>query len=146
MPKVIDLPTSTSMSNSDYLIMEASGGGTKKITKQNIFGGATGTLNVLQNYYVYPEITLGGTSGTTAVTLNFRRSSNYHSAIILGAVGGVGSIVLGCTMNDGQVTVKNLMTGGGDWASQNLQITASGSSMTISSSYKYASYITVVAG
>lgn len=35
MPKVIDLPTSTSMSDSDYLIMEASGGGTKKITRNN---------------------------------------------------------------------------------------------------------------
>lgn len=35
MPKVIDLPTSTSMSNSDYLIMEQSGGGTKKITRAN---------------------------------------------------------------------------------------------------------------
>lgn len=145
MPKVIDLPTSTSMSNSDYLIMEASGGGTKKITKQNIFGGATGTLNVLQNYCVYPEITLGGASGTTSVTLNLRPSSNYHSAIIIGAVGGIGGIVLGCTMNAGQVTVKNLMTGA-DWTSQNLQITASGSSMTISSSYQYASYIAVVAG
>lgn len=35
MPKVIDLPTSTSMSDSDYFIMEQSSGGTKKITKQN---------------------------------------------------------------------------------------------------------------
>lgn len=37
MPKVIDLPTSTSMTNSDYLIMEESGGGTKKITAKNSF-------------------------------------------------------------------------------------------------------------
>lgn len=35
MPKVIDLPTATSMTDSDYLIMEASGGGTKKITRTN---------------------------------------------------------------------------------------------------------------
>lgn len=35
MPKVIDLPTATSMSDSDYLIMESSGGGTKKITRAN---------------------------------------------------------------------------------------------------------------
>ena len=35
MPKVIDLPTSTSMTDSDYFIMEQSSGGTKKITKQN---------------------------------------------------------------------------------------------------------------
>lgn len=35
MPKVIDLPTVTSMDGADYLIMEESGGGTKKITKSN---------------------------------------------------------------------------------------------------------------
>lgn len=35
MPKVIDLPTASSMNDSDYLIMEASGGGTKKITRAN---------------------------------------------------------------------------------------------------------------
>lgn len=37
MPKVIDLPTATSMDNGDYLIMEESSGGTKKITRANAF-------------------------------------------------------------------------------------------------------------
>lgn len=35
MPKVIDLPTASSMDDSDYLLMEESTGGTKKITKSN---------------------------------------------------------------------------------------------------------------
>lgn len=35
MPKVIDLPTATSMDNGDYLLMEESTGGTKKITLSN---------------------------------------------------------------------------------------------------------------
>lgn len=35
MPKVIDLPTATTMDNGDYLLMEESSGGTKKITRQN---------------------------------------------------------------------------------------------------------------
>lgn len=34
MPKVIDLPTATSISYADYLIMESNGGGTKKIAYQ----------------------------------------------------------------------------------------------------------------
>lgn len=55
MPKVIDLPTSTSMTASDYLIMEASGGGTKKITKANAlseigqFVSDASTVNTLPN-------------------------------------------------------------------------------------------------
>lgn len=35
MPKVIDLPSATSMNNNDYFIMESNGGGTKKITRSN---------------------------------------------------------------------------------------------------------------
>lgn len=35
MPKVIDLPTATTLDSGDYLIMEKSSGGTKKITKSN---------------------------------------------------------------------------------------------------------------
>lgn len=42
MPKVIDLPTATSMDDADYLIMEESGGGTKKITAAN----AVSTLGI----------------------------------------------------------------------------------------------------
>lgn len=35
MPKVIDLPTATTMDDGDYLLMEESTGGTKKITRAN---------------------------------------------------------------------------------------------------------------
>ena len=35
MPKVIDLPTATSMDSDDYFLMEESSGGTKKIKKAN---------------------------------------------------------------------------------------------------------------
>lgn len=59
MPKVIDLPTSTSMSDSDYLIMEASGGGTKKITRAN----AISSDSFVRCYYKD-----GATSTTTVST------------------------------------------------------------------------------
>lgn len=55
MPKVIDLPTATSMSDSDYLIMEASGGGTKLITLANaksnqlLWAGNSSALTVANN-------------------------------------------------------------------------------------------------
>lgn len=60
MPKVIDLPTATSMDNSDYLLMEESTGGTKKITKSNFEAPSSSTITpasgvtVVQNKnYVY---------------------------------------------------------------------------------------------
>lgn len=51
MPNVIDLPTATTMDDSDYLIMEESTGGTKKITRanalfKNIVTGAASVTNL----------------------------------------------------------------------------------------------------
>lgn len=46
MPKVIDLPTATSMDNGDYIIMEESGGGTKKITKANVDAPSSATVTL----------------------------------------------------------------------------------------------------
>lgn len=45
MPKVINLPTAASMDDSDYLIMEESGGGTKKITRANTLNGIGDTVD-----------------------------------------------------------------------------------------------------
>ena len=55
MPKVIDLPTATSMDDGDYLLMEESSGGTKKITRANALSPigttvfAAGTATSLPN-------------------------------------------------------------------------------------------------
>lgn len=70
MPKVIDLPTATSMSDSDYLIMEASGGGTKKITKANARGtvpisqGGTGQTGLITGTTVSDLITVNSSNAT----------------------------------------------------------------------------------
>lgn len=44
MPKVIDLPTATSMDNADYLLMEESTGGTKKITRSSLEAPSSSTV------------------------------------------------------------------------------------------------------
>lgn len=59
MPKVIDLPTATSMDEADYFLMEESGGGTKKITRSNSVDKITTVSNPVTQ-------TSGGTvSGAT---------------------------------------------------------------------------------
>lgn len=50
MPKVIDLPTSTSMASSDYFVMESSGGGTKKITKANVEAVSSTTISTASGW------------------------------------------------------------------------------------------------
>lgn len=55
MPKVIDLPTATTMDDGDYLLMEESTGGTKKITRANALSpigtivSESGTLTSIPN-------------------------------------------------------------------------------------------------
>lgn len=50
MPKVIDLPTATMMDDNDYLIMEESSGGTKKITKANVEAVTSSTISVASGF------------------------------------------------------------------------------------------------
>lgn len=102
MPKVIDLPTSTSMSDSDYFIMEASGGGTKKITKDNALtpikiaqGGTGGTSfeSARTNLgFVHVQLPSG-----TAKTFSF--STGFRGFLLLSGVGsnGVGIYSVACT-------------------------------------------------
>lgn len=49
MPKVFNLPTVTSMSNNDYLLMEGSSGGTKKITKNNALSGIGSVVSAVNS-------------------------------------------------------------------------------------------------
>ena len=102
MPKVIDLPTSTSMSDSDYLIMEASGGGTKKITKNNALtpvkieqGGTGGTsfASARSNLGIVHIQLPSGTAKTFSFTTAFR------GFLLLSGVGsnGVGIYSVACT-------------------------------------------------
>lgn len=47
MPKVIDLPTATTMDSGDYFVMEESTGGTKKITRANSVDKVTTVSNII---------------------------------------------------------------------------------------------------
>lgn len=76
MPKVIDLPTATSMDDGDYLLMEESTGGTKKITK----------YNAISKELSFNTVSIATISDLDAAVTN-GSSSLYFSADV--AVGGV---------------------------------------------------------
>lgn len=76
MPKVIDLPTATTMDDSDYLLMEESTGGTKKITK----------FNAVSRELSFNTVGVATVSDLDAAVTN-GSSSLYFSADV--AVGGV---------------------------------------------------------
>lgn len=102
MPKVIDLPIATSMDGTDYLIMEESTGGTKKITRTNAV-----PLNDIGGRFIHPGIVIeGGSSATVSLGIG------YGAYIIIGTIGGGGGAILGMLINNDSVSsVKNLMTG-----------------------------------
>ena len=96
MPKVIDLPTSTSMSDSDYFIMEASGGGTKKITKQSAIK-PTGTyisatnssaLSVSSGTYTN-LLSISITKGIWIISANVRMSGGGSGGMIIAGISDV---------------------------------------------------------
>lgn len=76
MPKVIDLPTVTTMDDGDYLIIEESTSGTKKITRQN----------AVSNGLSFYTINIGSLSDLNTVATN-GSSALYFTADV--AVGGV---------------------------------------------------------
>lgn len=76
MPKVIDLPTATSMDDGDYLLMEESTGGTKKITK----------YNAISKELSFNTVSIATISDLDAAVTN-GSSSLYFSVDV--AVGGV---------------------------------------------------------
>lgn len=94
MPKVIDLPTSTSMSDSDYLIMEQSSGGTKKITRDNVLSDIGSAYQYVSTSLTKIPVTTGATHanicqitltpGVWIVQGNVRHEGGYNG---LGAMG-----------------------------------------------------------
>lgn len=107
MPKVIDLPTTSSIDNGDYLIMEESTGGTKKITRGNVLG--TALRGIALGTTIYPELSIEPNGGS--ITVELRASGVWHSAILVGAAGGSGGFVIAVLNNNGNLTTRNLMTG-----------------------------------
>lgn len=139
MPKVINLPTSTSMNNSDYLIMEASGGGTKKITRANAVN-----LSNLGGRYIFPNISIPvGTSKTISIGTN----ASYKSCLILGTVGGTGPVVIAVTINNGALAAQRNLINNTAWSGVGLTITVSGDNLTFTNNASAGgSSITVYAG
>lgn len=70
MPKVIDLPTATTMDDGDYLIMEESTGGTKKITR----------INALPTRSLYYE---GAITANGSLTITMLNSLSQHAGFVL---------------------------------------------------------------
>lgn len=75
MPKVIDLPTATTMDSGDYFVMEESTGGTKKITNNNVLSNRaySGSLTS-SNYTTTLNALPSGANGiyqTDATTSSF---------------------------------------------------------------------------
>lgn len=97
MPKVIDLPTSTSISDSDYLVMESSSGGTKKITRNNVMSGIGDTVRInsaLSSIADNTETDLCSitlTKGIWIIVGQFRMASgalNYQASISISTTSG----------------------------------------------------------
>lgn len=144
MPKVIDLPTVTSMANGDYLLAEKSTGGTEKITKGNMLGATL--RGIALGTCVYPEITVPGNGGT--VTIELRNNGNFHSGIIVGTVGGHGGIVLGFVLNTTSIfTVRDLMNNSAWTDKTGLAISVvDGTHIKFTNNYQYSTYLQVFAG
>lgn len=92
MPKVIDLPTATTLDSGDYLIMEESSGGTKKITADNALtalqvgytpSSATADVTTVPNSTVtkIAEITLPKGKWIVSACVRFTNTSgNFRAA------------------------------------------------------------------
>lgn len=140
MPKVIDLPTSASMSTSDYLIMEESGGGTKKISRWNALGEDLSNIATGQNVHVLLSVPANG-----SISIDLRNLA-YTSAIIMGTVNGVGGVLIGLLLNNGTVTARNLMNNT-QWTNNAITFTHTPpATLTISNTTSGAHYISVYAG
>lgn len=140
MPKVIDLPTSTSMSDSDYLIMESSGGGTKKISRWNALGEGLNNIALGKNVHVLLSVPANG-----SISINLR-NLGYTSAIIMGTVNGVGGVLIGLLLNNGTVTARNLMNNT-TWTNNAITFTHTPpATLTISNTTSGVHYISVYAG
>ncbi len=88
MPHVINLPTATSMDDGDYLIMEESSGGTKKITRKNALSHIGSTIDAQNsNVITVPTNTVTNclsisipTTGTYIIVANVRISARTNSS------------------------------------------------------------------
>jgi len=142
MPKVIDLPTTSAIDNGDYLIMEESTGGTKKITRGNTLG--TVLRGIAIGTCVYPELTVESNS---SITIELRNNGNFHSGIIVGTVGGHGGVVLGFVLNTTSTfTIRDLMNNTAWTDRTGLSISAvDGRHIRFTNNYQYSTYLQVFA-
>lgn len=138
MPKVIDLPTSSSMNNNDYFVMESNGGGTKKITKSNAVN-----LSNLGGRNILPSISIAaGTSRTVQIGSNV----SWTAFLVLGTVSGYGPAALICWISNGGISLILDLKTNTQWNAAGLGITASGGDITFTNGGSNATTITVYAG
>ena len=96
MPKVIDLPTATTMDDSDYLLMEESSGGTKKITRANAVSpigtiySAVSSVNSLPTSSATVIASLNLQKGSYVVNAQFRAApgSGFHYYVSISTTSG----------------------------------------------------------
>ena len=131
----VNLPTDFNGAVSMSSALPITSGGTGANAEQD-------ALNNIGGRFIFPSIAIAVGASTTITVGN---GSVYKSLLILGTVGGVGGVVIGATINNGSVTVRNLMTNAA-WSSAGLSITASGQTVTFSNNASAATNITVYAG
>lgn len=121
MPKVIDLPTATTMDDDDYLIVEKSSGGTKKITRSNAVNlNSIGGRAV--KYFPVPA------NSSTSVSIG----SEYGGILLCGSVGGYGGVVIALRINNGEITHARNLIFNNDWSSPaGAVLSFSGTTLTI---------------
>lgn len=116
MPKVIDLPTSTSMTDSDYLIMEQSSGGTKKITRDNALYGigsvvsATNSITSIATSTDTNMCQINLTKGTWVITAQLRISIPSTGKFLVGSISTTSATEQPSTVG-GYGQISNAITG-----------------------------------
>jgi len=100
MPKVIDLPNASSMNDSDYLLMESSGGGTKKITRANALPS---TKNGVVSADTTAVTSLANNTNTTVQSMSLSAGIWIISGQLKVLGGGDFTVTLGISLIDANV-------------------------------------------
>lgn len=131
MPKVIDLPTATTMDDGDYLIMEESTGGTKKIAR----------INALPSQALYYE---GSIAANGSVSLTMGTTLSQHAGFALVCLNLAGNALSGSALlflGRGTAKYKDLI---GSMAASTYSLSYSNPTWTITNNSASAMYISII--
>lgn len=131
MPKVIDLPTASTMDDGDYLIMEESTGGTKKIAR----------INALPSRAWYYE---GSLSANASLTLTMGTTLSQHAGFALVCLNLSGNALSGSALlflGRGTSKYKDLI---GSMATTAYSVSYANNAWTITNNSASAMYISII--